>query len=53
MTGVPDPHYSDHWYSIVEDESLRQGDIFRNLLAFWLPQDLLADELAATIKQLR
>jgi hypothetical protein len=44
VTGTPQPHYSDLWYSVVEDDSLRQGDIFRNLLVFWLPQDLLANE---------
>src|SRR5207253_1578987 len=28
------------WYEIVEDSSLRQGDIFRKLLVFAFPQDL-------------
>ena len=27
--------YVDHWYEVVGDGSLRQGDIFQNLLAFW------------------
>lgn len=29
-----------YWYEIVNDDSIRQGDIFRNLLAVWLPDDL-------------
>ena len=28
------------WYKVVEDTTLRQGDIFRNVLAFALPQSL-------------
>lgn len=28
------------WYEIVTDTSLRQGDIFRGLVAYWLPDDL-------------
>lgn len=27
--------YVNHWYEVVEDGTLRQGDIFRNLLVFW------------------
>jgi hypothetical protein len=30
----------EEWYEIVEDSSLRQGDIVRNLVAFALPQSL-------------
>jgi hypothetical protein len=33
------PHWQ-HWYEVVEDDELRQGDILRNLLCFWLPSDL-------------
>jgi hypothetical protein len=31
-----------HWYEVVAagDDSIRQGDIFRNLTAAWLPDDL-------------
>jgi hypothetical protein len=29
-----------YWYDIVTDDSIRQGDIFRNLLVGWLPDDL-------------
>lgn len=28
------------WYEVVRDDSLRQGDIFRDILAFWLPEGL-------------
>ena len=34
------PAYWASWYDIVTDASLRQGDIFRNMIAFWLPQNL-------------
>ena len=39
MTG-PAGHFSTHWYDVVADQSLRQGDLLRDLLVFWLPQDL-------------
>ncbi len=32
--------YEEHWYEIVEDDSLRQGDVFRDLIAYWPPDDL-------------
>jgi hypothetical protein len=32
--------YSTDWYDLVTAVDLRQGDIFRDLLAFWLPQHL-------------
>lgn len=38
---------SDHWYLVVNDASLRQGDIFRNVAAFLLPQDVLTPAGAA------
>lgn len=31
---------SRSWYEIVRDQSLRQGDIFRSVLGFWLPDGL-------------
>lgn len=40
MSPSPDDPYQEHWYQVVEDDSLRQGDIFRDLLVFWLPDDL-------------
>lgn len=27
------------WYEVVTDDSIRQGDIFQNLLVAWLPDD--------------
>lgn len=33
------PFWRD-WYDLVTSPELRQGDIFRGLLAYWLPQDL-------------
>jgi hypothetical protein len=42
MTSVASENtYVDHWYEVVDDTSLRQGDIFRNLLAFW-PEEGIA-----------
>ena len=32
--------YWQHWYEIIDNDSLRQGDIFRDLIVFGLPQDL-------------
>lgn len=41
--------YSDYWYELVENDSLRQGDLFRGLLVYWLPRDLpLAADAGAT-----
>jgi hypothetical protein len=37
---APAPYHRD-WYESVSGDSLRQGDIFRNLLVYWLPQDLV------------
>lgn len=34
------PGHSEQWYEVVEDSSLRQGDIIRNLYAFGFPQNL-------------
>jgi len=31
--------YSDHWYEVVADGTLRQGDIFQGLSAFLLAED--------------
>lgn len=38
----PDDPYPEHWYEVVDggDQSLRQGDIFRDLAVYWLPDDL-------------
>jgi hypothetical protein len=36
--------YSKRWYDVVEDDSLRQGDIFLDLLVFWHPQDIVVPE---------
>jgi hypothetical protein len=33
-------NFSHHWYDVVSDETLRQGDIFRDIVAFWPSQDL-------------
>lgn len=32
--------YQDLWYELVSDSHLRQGDIVRGMVAFFLPQDL-------------
>lgn len=41
---MPDPEAppGEHWYEVVDegDDSLRQGDIFRDLVVYWLPDDL-------------
>ena len=36
------PEVSDHWYERVVDTTLRQGDIFRDLRVWWLPDELPA-----------
>lgn len=28
------------WYETIDDDSLRQGDIFRGFVGYWLPDDL-------------
>lgn len=40
MTGSQSATVAPRWYEVVDDDSLRQGDIFRALRAFWLPDDL-------------
>ena len=40
MTDPTTHSHSRDWYDITTSPELRQGDIFRRLLAFWLPQDL-------------
>lgn len=32
-----------HWFEVVRDVSLRQGDIFQHCTGFWLPEDYGAD----------
>jgi hypothetical protein len=32
--------YQRKWYQVVENDSLRQGDLFRSLLVFWPSKDL-------------
>lgn len=40
-TELEPSNYQDAWYEVVEDNSLRQGDIFRNLNVFWPSAELL------------
>lgn len=39
MTATAEPFWQ-HWYEVVTSEELIQGDVFRGLVAYWLPQDL-------------
>lgn len=34
--------YYDHWYEVVDRPPFRQGDIVRNVVVFWLREDLSA-----------
>ena len=36
---MPGP-YEREWYEVVDDDSLRQGDVLRQLTAFWFTPDL-------------
>lgn len=38
----PEDDYWEHWFEVVDagDQSLRQGDVFRDLVVYWLPDDL-------------
>jgi hypothetical protein len=40
VTNPPDTEYWRDWFEVNVSAELRQGDIFREMLAFWLPQDL-------------
>jgi len=39
VTNEVTPHW-EHWYEIAEGTNLRQGDIFRELVVYWFPQDV-------------
>ncbi len=40
MVSEPISSYWEHWYEVAEGTNLRQGDIFRSLVVYWLPDDL-------------
>jgi len=40
---MPEPaeeDYTKHWYDIVDDATLRQGDVFRKIVCYWPPDEL-------------
>lgn len=59
MVGEAPKNHWDHWYEVVEDDSLRQGDVFKDILSFRLPQDLpvfgadVPDSISAELEWLR
>lgn len=42
------------WWSLVEDQSIRQGDVFRGVIGYWLPDDLptrVPDDGSVSVRQ--
>ena len=39
------------WYETVEDQSLRQGDIFIDLMCYWFSSDLEPDSPAPPVRK--
>ena len=41
----------EFWYETVEDTTLRQGDIFRDLVCYWLSEDLEPESPTASVEK--
>ena len=40
------------WYEVVDNQSLRQGDIFVDLTCYWFANDLAPDSLSAPVSRI-
>ena len=41
----------EFWYETVEDTTLRQGDIFKDLMCYWLSEDLEPESPTASVEK--